>query len=191
MHFCCCWVDEKKKKKKEKFRMLQTNNQLTAAASFSIAVRCFSLQCAYKYSTAALQCLSTIGFFASNCNNACLKQLPASLCDAPHCVSGTLNFITFGKIPFFAFALSCKKKTERERKGLSRSDVIRKQTRNGSQARVENFHFQTERECSKCSWCCVFNTWEIYFQEGSYLCFPMNSHHPSPFPSLLPPKQPT
>lgn len=68
------------------------------------------------------------------------------LCDdAPHCVSGTLNFITFGSIPFFAFALSCKKrknasvKREREREkasasaaqfqSLSRSDVIRRAKR--------------------------------------------------------------
>lgn len=39
------------------------------------------------------------------------------MCDAPHCVSGTLNFITFGTIPLFAFALSCKKKRRRKTNG--------------------------------------------------------------------------
>lgn len=43
-----------------------------------------------------------------------LSSTRSALCDAPHCVSGTLNFITFGTIPFFAFALSCKKKEDEE-----------------------------------------------------------------------------
>lgn len=39
---------------------------------------------------------------------------PAPFCVMLRTVSGTLNFITFGKIPLFAFALSCKKEGRRK-----------------------------------------------------------------------------
>lgn len=78
------------------------------------------------------------------------------LCDAPHYVSGTLNFITFGTIPLFAFALSCKKKKESERASLSRSDVIRKRRRE-----EKEFSFQQRKmfqvKLLLCC-CCAFNT---------------------------------
>lgn len=78
-------------------------------------------------SRAVLSCLKRSEHFSSSLRSlhqiAIMHVLSSALCDAPHCVSGTLNFITFGKIPFFAFALSCTKRKKeirkRARKGRS------------------------------------------------------------------------
>lgn len=49
------------------------------------------------------------------------------LCDARHCVSGTLNFITFGKIPLFSVCILLYHEREEGSGSLSQSDVIRKE----------------------------------------------------------------
>lgn len=49
-----------------------------------------------------------------------LSRSRSILCDAPHCVSGTLNFITFGKIPFGYHA----EKREEEREEVYHSRML-------------------------------------------------------------------
>ena len=103
----------------------------------------------------------------------------SSLCDALHCVSGTLNFITFGKIPFFLhFVLSWEKRVEREGVYHSRMLLERNQKRKREKCATksdENFIF-IERTFQVLLLLC-FQHLRNLFPSGSYLCFPMNSHH--------------
>lgn len=91
----------------------------------------------------------------------------SSLCDALHCVSGTLSFITFGKIPFFAFCSIMRKKS-RARGSLSQSDVIRKEPKaeeGKMRYRIRwKFHFHREN-ISSATAAVVFSTLEKFISK--------------------------
>lgn len=120
---------------------------------------------------------------ASNCNNACLEQLPASFCV-------WCSALCFWHVKFYhiwqnstfciCFIMQKKKKEEattkeRRRRVYHGSDVIRKASPKSERWKWKKekrkiFILPTE-ECFKCC-CCVFNTWEIYFRVGLISVFP-------------------
>lgn len=154
-----CW------ERKSFFGVSQTNNQRTAATLHCFKCtdfNCRDFGCSSFTSSSFLP--ETLRTFSSSLRSlhqiAIMHVLSSALCDAPHCVSGTLNFITFGTIPFLAFALSCKKERVYHGRMLLENEPKR-----------ENVSNRRRIFISKCS-CCVFNTWKIYFQEGLICVFP-------------------
>lgn len=120
--------------------------------------------------------LCQIEVSASNCNNACLEQISLYFV---WCSLGTVflaRWILSHLAKFhFLHLLYHAKKERRSERGLSQSDVIRKRTEAGKGKMLPHrmeISFSTGKrfKCSCC--CCVFNTWEIYFQVGLICVFP-------------------
>lgn len=127
---------------------------------------------------------------ASNCNNACLEHFPFRFVfGARHCVSGTLSFITFGKIPLFAFLFYHEKRRQREQSQWEFITVgcYQKGTESGRGKNATesdgNFIFIGRMFQVQLLLLC-FQHLRNLFPSESYLCFPMNSHHQI-HPSIL------
>lgn len=155
----------------------QTNNQRAAATLHCFKAIDFNSRDAAHWSWKTLLIWYVfnksysyiVEIFASNCNNACLEQRFV-WCSA----------LCFWHVKFYHIwhnSIFCICFIMQKKESLSRSDVIRKRTKERKCSEEENFHFQVKLLC--------FQHLRNLFSRGSYLCFPMNSHHntaPAPFP---------
>lgn len=114
------------------------------------------------------------------------------LCDAPpHCVSGTLNFITFGTIPLFAFALSCKGRRKASERVYHGRMLLENEPNGENVSKRRIFLFSTVLKCFKRSCCsaAVFSTLEKFISKRGLICVFPWIHIAHPHSSPRKPKQ--
>lgn len=157
----------------ERFRVVtnkQSTNGSIVVALLRMVIETGNVELLQLRSSGARRILQRSGFLRQS---AIMHVWSSFVCSQwVHCVSGTLNFITFGNIPFFAFALSCKKKKEtRAKSWVYHGRMLLEGNQSARNRRKFSFQ-QWSEECFKWSCCCVFNTWEIYLREGLICVFP-------------------